>query len=475
MRTNVLFFIAICAAHVTAEEVIVFENVNAVDAVAGLREEVTVVIRGNRIASVEAAPSLRVPDDARTIDGTGKYLIPGLWDAHVHLTFERDVTPAMFRLFLTNGVTSIRDTGGLLDLVLPLREAARKDTQGSPRVMMAGPLLDGIPTVYDGLSPGRPKIGLGAASVPDAEALFDKISAAGVDLIKTYEMLTPAAFAAVLQRANRKGLIVTGHIPLSMDVISASNAGLRSMEHLRNVEMSCSRHAEQLLEARRHLLEQGANQLGGVLRAQIHQAQRTRAVNTQDATKRDLVLTTLAANDTWQIPTLTVVIDHDLHDNPEWRETFKYLPESARRRWTKNALEPANVPRGADREAYEEWAFDMVGRMSKSGIGIMAGTDCPIVFLTPGFSLHEELKLLAKCGLTPIQILEAATFRPSQYFKMEAELGTIRKNMLADLVLLDANPLQDIGNTSKINAVVRDGKLYDRNALNQMLSELENE
>jgi len=260
-----------------------------------------------------------------------------------------------------------------------------------------------------------------------------------------------------------------------MDVISASKAGLRSMEHLRNVEMSCSRHSDELLKARRNLLEQGRQELGSVLRSRIHQAQRTRAVNTQDAAKRDEVLAALAANSTWQIPTLTIVIGHRFHVQPEWRETFKYLPESAHQRWTTNAVRLAGEPRGENREAYARWAFDMVGRMSKSRIGIMAGTDCPIFFLTPGFSLHEELKLMAKCGLTPMQILESATLRPAQYFKMETEIGVIRRNMLADLVLLDANPLQGIGNTGKINAVVRDGKLHDRRALDQILKVLETE
>jgi len=475
MRTNVVHLVIalVWVMQATAEEVIVFQNVNAIDAVEGFRNGVTVVVRGNRITSIGTASSGQAAGNATTIDGTGKYLIPGLWDAHIHLSFERDITPAMFRLLLANGITSIRDTGGLLEVVLPLREEAQKDTKNTPRVLVAGPLLDGEPVVYDGSRPGRPKLGFGASSVAEAEALVDTFSAAGVDLIKAYEMLSPAAFKAVIRRSNRKGLQVTGHVPLSMDVISASNAGLRSMEHLRNLEMSCSVHAEQLLQERRRMLDQGADKLGGVLRSQIHRAQRSRAVKSQDSGKRDAVLKVLSANATWQIPTLTIVSGDRFYAKPEWRETFKYLPESAHRRWEQNALRRPGAPHGSTRSAYAEWAFDMVGRMSEAGIGIMAGTDSPIIYLTPGFSLHEELKLMAECGLTPMQILEAATLRPAQYFNLETEIGAIRENMLADLVLLDANPLVDIGNTSKINAVVRDGKLHDRRALDQMLKELE--
>jgi imidazolonepropionase-like amidohydrolase len=315
---------------------------------------------------------------------------------------------------------------------------------------------------------------VGAASVAEAEALVDKFTAAGVDLIKAYEMLSPEVFEAVIRRANSKGLQVTAHVPLSMDVISAANAGLRSMEHLRNLEMSCSRHAEQLLEERRRLLEEGANELGGVLRSRIHRAQRMRAVSSQDAAKRDEVLKALAAKDVWQIPTLTIVVG-GFRGEPEWRETFKYLPEPVHRRWAGNTVRRAASPRRSTRSGYAQWAVDMVRRMSDLRIGIMAGTDCPIARLTPGYSLHEELKLLAECGLTPMQILEAATLKPAQYFKMERRIGAIREHMLADLVLLDANPLQDIGNTSKINAVVRDGRLHDRRALDRMLEALETE
>ena len=412
---------------------IVIKNVNTIDAIDGLRSGMTVIVRGNRITRIGKSSSVQVPENATIIDGAGKYLIPGLWDAHVHLTYDSNIAPTMFPRFLANGITSVRDTGGLLKLLLPLREKARQDVRNSPRVMIAGPLLDGVPTIYDGK--GRPRIGLGASSVAEAEALVDRFIAADVDFIKAYEMLSPAAFSAVIHRADSKGLHVTGHVPLSMDVITASNAGLRSMEHLRNLESSCSSHAKQLLHERRSMLKSGARESGARLRGQIYKAQRRRALNSQDPATRDEVLRVLSANATWQIPTLIL-----------------------------------SCP--SLKGAYAAWAVDMVGRMSDWGIGIMAGTDCPISKPGPGVSLHEELKLLVKCGLTPMQVLEAATLKPAQYFKMETEIGTIRENMLADLVLLDANPLQDIGNTRKIHAVVRYGKLHDRTALDQMLKQV---
>jgi imidazolonepropionase-like amidohydrolase len=456
-----------------ARELLVFRNVNAIDAVNGLRNRVTVVIRGNRITRVTTASELNLSKDAKTIDATGKYLIPGLWDAHVHLSYDQEITPAMFQLFLVNGITSIRDTGGQLQLVLPWREKARQDSRNTPRVMLAGPLLDGKPAVYDGSSRANPELGIGAGTAADAERLVDEFAAAGVDLIKAYEMLSPEAFQAVINRATSKGLQVTGHVPLSMDVISASNAGLRSMEHLRNLEMSCSAHSEQLLEIRRRLLKEGAHDLGSVLRSRIHRAQRMRAVNTQDEATREKVVKALAENGTWQIPTLTILTDQRFHARPHWPETVQHLPESVRRRWTENAERSSSSPASSARAAFAQWAFDMIGHLSRAGVGMMAGTDCPIALLTPGYSLHEELRLFVQAGLTPLQALETATWKPAQYFCLEEELGTIAENMLADLILLDANPLEDIDNTRRIRAVVRDGKLHDRNGLDRMLQALE--
>ena len=451
-------------------DALVIRNVTTIDAKNGLQENRTVVVKDHKI--IDNIPTAAVKtSSSQIVDGTGKFLIPGLWDAHVHLSFEQDLTPAMFDLFLAYGITSIRDTGGQLDLVLPEREKARKNPNSTPRVMIAGPLLDGVPTVYDGSSPGRPKLGLGAGSVKEAEALVNQFATAQVDLIKAYEMLSPAAFKAVLKLAKSKGLKVTGHVPLSMDVVEASQAGMNSMEHMRNLEMACSKDWESLLDQRQNLLKNGADKEGGTLRSNIHSAQRTHAVENQDAARRNYVLKELAQNGTWQIPTLSIMTTSALRPfaTDEWKNTFQFLPPSVADRWSSNLANYLATPIKESQQAYTKWALDMITHLKEANVPIMAGTDCPIFFLTPGYSLHEELALLVKGGLTPMEALEAATLRPAQYFNMEKELGVIEKGMLADLVLLNANPLDNIKNTSTIEAVVRNGQFHDREALNGML------
>lgn len=454
---------------------IIIKNVNIIDAKNGLQKDMTVLVRGNRIGKIEKTNGINAKGTTATIiDGSGKYLLPGLWDAHVHLAFIKELTPAMFKLFLAHGITSVRDTGGQLHLVLPEREKARKDPQNTPRVMVAGPLLDGVPTVYDGSTPNNPHLGIGAGTVEEAAKNAEEMLAAKVDLLKAYEMLTPEAFKTILGKGKAAGIPITGHVPLSMDVIEASNSGMSSMEHMRNLEFACATDWEELLAKRKKMLFDGQAEIGSTLRRNIHTAQRSHAVANQDVERRAKVLKVLADNETWQVPTMSIMMAGAERFNvrPDWLKSFDLLPEPVRTNWKTNALKFAETPVTEATSAYANWFFEMVGHLKTANVDIMAGTDCPIFFLTPGYSLHEELALLVKGGLTPLEAIEAATTKPAEYFKMDKELGLVQEGMLADLLLLDANPLEDIRNTLKINAVVRDGKLHNRAALDALKANL---
>ena len=450
---------------------VIIRNVHLIDAATGLRPSQTVLLRGNRIVDVRAEMPTRTTPNTHVIDGTGRYLIPGLWDAHVHLVFEPDLTSSMFRLFLAHGVTSVRDTGGQLHLVKPERDRSQQDPTAAPRVKIAGPLLDGLPVVYDGKSPFNPHLGVGAGNISTANELVDSFLAANVDLLKAYEMLQPEVFRRILLRGQSADVPVTGHVPLSMDVVDAVDAGLTSMEHLRNLEFSCSSDWKDLLVQRQQLLATGRDSSGAVLRRNIHNAQRSHAVRYQDADRRNLVLRKLADEQVWQIPTMTIMLafTERFFMRPDWQASFDYLPESTRRRWADNSARFAQSPVPESAKRYSAWFKEMIGHLKTANVPLLAGTDCPIFYLTPGYSLHEELALLVANGLTPLEALDAATHGPARYFKMDRELGLIEPGMLADLVMLDANPLEDITNTRRIHTVIRDGRVYDRAALDELL------
>lgn len=481
MRDLHLFFILIlfasCSDIETFENSTCINNITTIDAESGLKENQSVIIQDNKIVRIQETKKVNLTGNSTFIDGTGKYLIPGLWDAHIHFAYIEGLAPSMFDLFLAHGVTSVRDTGGKIGFVKKWKDQADADPKNAPRVKIAGPLLDGTPNVYDGSTPSRPVLSVELTDVESAINKVEELDKIGVDLLKAYEMLSPEQFSAIAKIAKEKNLKVTGHVPLSMDVISASNAGLNSMEHLRNLEMSTASNWEELLAIRKKLLAEGKLKEGGVLRSNIHSAQRREAIEKADPEVTKKVLAVLAKNQTWQIPTLSIMTGatHRPFGREDWQASFAYLPDSIGQQWSDGAKSVMKLPPTEDRIKYSNWMNKMVKDLHDAKVEIMAGTDCPIFFLTPGLSLHEELFLLVKAGMSPLEVLKAATLNPAIYFEMEDQIGLVKEGMLADLVLLNDNPLEDIRNTTKIESVFKDGKLFNRSDLDKLFNKLSNQ
>ncbi len=453
---------------------LIINDVTIIDAVSGEVVKQAVVIDKDLIIAVVPSSHSSQYLSRQRIDGAGKFVIPGLWDSHVHLSFEPALDETLFDLFLGNGVTSVRDTGGALPSMLEWRKKAQ--SRLSPSIYMAGPLIDGTSTVYNGELPGYPKIGVPVSSPKEATALVDELAKQGVDFIKAYEMLDPETFKALIERATYHGLPVSGHVPLSMTVMEASNAGMKSMEHLRNLEMGCSAESEALYEQRQELLNNGEAQLGAELRAAIHLAQHYKAVETLDLERCEKLLQTLASNQTWQVPTLTLMLasKFPFFAQEDWRDTFRYLPAKLSEKWLQETatfkaqlLQPSSARE--ERQAVADWKLRFVEKLAALEIPILAGTDTPIFYLTPGFSLHLELETLVKAGLSPLQAIEAATYAPAKYFGKESQMGLVAREHQADLVLLNSNPLEQISNTRDIHAVILKGKVLDRRQLDGML------
>jgi imidazolonepropionase-like amidohydrolase len=429
-------------------------HVTVVDAVNGVRPDQTVVFDGDEIVAV--APSgAEVPPAALTIDGTGKYLIPGLWDMHVHLTYDDAFTEAMPSLFLAHGVTSVRDTGGLLEKIGPVVERMREPGARAPRVFFSGPLLDGEFVVYDGES--RPEIGIRNSTVAMAEAHVARLKAAGVDFIKTYEMVSPEVFEALVRAGREAGLPIAAHVPLSM---RASEAGpeVGSMEHLRNVELDCARGAAELHRERLAILGAHDGGPGFELRRRLHTLQRLPAIADLDEERCRQTIESLRS--TIQVPTLRLntLALHPPFERGDWEEALSEVPESAREAWTRLVAESRARAEAPD-TTFAEFSLSLVGRMHDGGVPIGAGTDTPIGLSIPGYSLHTELERLVEAGLTPLEALEAATVRPAEFFSLDDEMGVVEVGGRADLVLLDSDPLEDIANTRTIAAVFARGEL----------------
>jgi imidazolonepropionase-like amidohydrolase len=465
-----LFFLSCQRQELFFKGSYVIHKITIVDPLEGLIPNQTVVIKGDQIFEIYNSKDLLLSSKNKIYDAGNSFLIPGLWDAHIHFGYEKELASYMPDLFLYHGVTSLRDTGGPFDFVNKFKQEALKCPQTRSRIKIAGPLLDGTFNVYDGSDASHPSISIQNVDTTELKKNIEFLVEQKVDFLKAYEMLSPEQFKTLIDLSKKYQLKVTGHIPLSMDVISASNYGLNSVEHFRNIELSMTSLSEELLLERKHLLQNESLISGANLRSQVHNKQRMRSIYSLDSSKLKQVVSVLAKNDTWQIPTLTLYNNfaEKKYLSDEYAAMLELLPEDIKKLW-KSRIEKSNSDLSDELKDYTKWSKSMVDFMHKQGITFMAGTDTPIGFLIPGLSLHQEIEALHNSGLSALEALQTATVNPARYFNLQDSLGRIKKNYIADLVILEANPLSDIRNTKKIKAVIKAGNYLDRNYLDSLV------
>ena len=469
--TIVLFQIIACSNEgLFFEDAYVIENVGIIDPIDGLELNMSVVIKENKILDIFKTREIVLSPKNKVHKGTNKFIIPGLWDSHIHFAFEKDLATSMPNLFLYHGITSLRDTGGEFDFVNKFKQEAISNPKTKSRVKIAGPLIDGKFNVYDGSNIYFPKLSIQNIDNNQLERNFMLLIYKKVDFLKAYEMLSPAQFKILSNLAKENNLKLTGHVPLSMSVIEASNLGLNSMEHLRNLELSMTEMSEKLFQERKNLLLNKSSIKGSELRSLIHSKQRMKSINDLDSIKINNVIDALIKNDVWQIPTLILYKNfaNKTYKNPDYLQFLNLLPEERKEEWIKkiNAIDNAI---SKDVVEYTVWSKKMVDFMHDRGISFMAGTDTPIGFLIPGLSLHQEIQELYESGLSELEAIQTATINPAKYFNLENSLGRIKSGFIADLIILDKNPLESISNTKSIHAVIKEGHLMNRSYLDSLM------
>lgn len=469
--TIVLFQIIACSNEgLFFEDAYVIENVGIIDPIDGLELNMSVVIKENKILDIFKTREIVLSPKNKVHKGTNKFIIPGLWDSHIHFAFEKDLATSMPNLFLYHGITSLRDTGGEFDFVNKFKQEAISNPKTKSRVKIAGPLIDGKFNVYDGSNIYFPKLSIQNIDNNQLERNVRLLIDKKVDFLKAYEMLSPAQFKMLSNLAKENNLKLTGHVPLSMSVIEASNLGLNSMEHLRNLELSMTKMSEKLFQERKNLLLNKSSIKGSELRSLIHSKQRMKSINDLDSIKINNVIDALIKNDVWQIPTLILYKNfaNKTFKNPDYLQFLNLLPEERKEVWIKKINAIDNVI-NKDVVEYTVWSKKMVDFMHDRGISFMAGTDTPIGFLIPGLSLHQEIQELYESGLSELEAIQTATINPAKYFNLENSLGRIKSGFIADLIILDKNPLESISNTKSIHAVIKEGHLMNRSYLDSLM------
>lgn len=442
-------------------------HVTVIDAVNPVRRNQTVLIDDGRIIDIIDSDTAPETPATEQIDASGRYLIPGLWDFHVHFTFDKRFTDAMAGLFLYHGITNVRDTGGLLEDLLPVVDTLRSAGSNAPNIWYSGPLLDGKDVVYDGVN--FPGLGIANPTPEAARANIAEIHAAGASFLKIYEMVTPEVFAAIVEEAGARNLPIDGHVPLSMRARDVAPL-VQSLEHLRNYEMDCVSDPELWLATRQAELANVANEPGNVLRSRLHTLQRLTAITSEDA--EVCAETTEALKATITVPTLRMN-SMDLYvpfERDDFDNAMNLIPTSVSEEWraARDALAASEEPVDT---TFAEWSLRRTGELHAAGAPIAAGTDTPIGWSIPGYSLHTELEQYVEVGMTPLEALHSATVKPAEFFGLENEMGQLKAGFLADAVLLSANPMENILNTRGIEAVIHKGKLLSRAQLDQLVTQ----
>jgi imidazolonepropionase-like amidohydrolase len=419
MRVFLLAACACIAASAVRAQTITIDNVTIVDVTNGrLQPHKTIVIEGKRIARIENATA--ATRASATLNGTGMFVIPGMWDMHIHSYFTNDTarfhstSEIMYPLFIASGITGIRDLGSNLDAILAARDSVAAHQMVGPRVFAAGPMLDGPTTPY--------AAAIKVATADEARAAVRMLKERGVDQIKVQSLVPREAYFAISDEAAKQGIKFEGHVPNSVTAMEAVTAHQYSLEHLIGVS------------------------------------------DTNTA-----LIKMLAENHVWQCPTMF----HSLNAATDFATDpgLPYWPRNAVAGWRRTSLMQMNATDSAARLREDRITrrLAFIKRLYDLKIPLLAGTDSPAGFdLVPGPAVHRELQLFVRAGLTPLQALQTATLNPAIFLGKTADLGTVAAGKLADIVILARNPLVDISNTLSVKAVVADGRYYSPRELDRM-------
>lgn len=444
---------------IPAARPLVLKGATVIDVTGGpSRSNMTVVVERNRIAAIGEADKVQIPRGAQVVDATGKFLIPGLWDMHVHIfnnSFAAGTNDSeiYFPLLLSHGVTGVRDLwtdADDLKLVREWQSGMERGTTLAPRIAPGSIIVDGVPTHLPNM--------LGVTTPDEARRAVRAAKDAGAGFIKVYWHLQPEVYFAIADESKKLGIPFAGHVPFALSAAEVSDAGQKSIEHLTGLLETCTSREDELRKAKNLTPPQLADELW----------------KTYDEQKCRVLFARFAKNRTWQVPTIVIHRMLALRREKDFQKDarLRFAPPREREEWLKPPSRPQQFTLETRKLRFKK-LLEAIGIMHKMGVPLLAGTDLGNPFIFAGFSLHDELELFVEAGLTPLESLQTATLNPAKYLGREVDLGTVESGKLADLILLDANPIESISNIRRINAVVINGRYLPGETLRKLVAEAE--
>lgn len=459
----------------TANQSLVLTHVTVIDMTgAPPKTDQTLIITDNRIVALGKSGEIVVPQNSQVIDAAGKFLIPGLWDMHTHTNWNKtkEVEERFFPLFIANGVTGVREMGSIhsVEQFNRWRERSAVGKLLAPPRIVVGKFVDGA---------GGSPLAYQVKNEAEARAAVERIKREGYDFVKPYSSLSRELFLAIADESKRLNIPFAGHVPSVMNAGKASDAGIKSIEHLTEFNTSASTDEDNL---RQEELSFGKRFAGLSKRdSQLEEAKLTaKFLDSYSEEKAKQLFARFVKNDTWICPTLIITRSYAFaNESGTYADpNFRYVSTERRLKdalyWNDLRIRPA--------EQFAVWnrGFQMrlrqIGAAHRAGVKFLAGTDTGSLgssYPIAGFSLHDELAFFVQAGITPTEALQTATINPAKFLGLEKSLGTIEVGKLADLVLLDADPLNDIGNTKRIFAVVANGRYLPKEKLQEILRNIE--
>jgi imidazolonepropionase-like amidohydrolase len=451
---------------------LILTHLSIVDVASGqLQLDRDLLISHGRISSIRPSAQSGIPSlnssrpsvgNPRTIDARGKFLIPGLWDMHVHLAgISADPSwskQVLLPLLLTDGITGVRDMGGDLNVLLDWKRQIEEGTLLGPHLVVSGPFLasggEKTPEQFP------------VADAAQARAAVRELHDRGADFIKIISLPSNHAFLAVAGEARQQSIPFVGHLPFQVSATEASIAGMRSIEHLLYSAFYLSFSSDER-DLRRRLV--AAEQKGDSI---AWEKISNEADATYSSTKAAALFRTLRTNHTFITPTLASlnITAHPETWNPD-DPLLVFVPPALAKKWRDSLDDDGMKQRAAwlARQAANDWK--LTRELHHAGVPMLVGSDSLDAFVFPGDSLHKELAELVRAGFTPAEALRAATLGAAQFLDREKDFGAVKISRVADLVILDANPLEDIANARKISAVIRGGQYFNRAALDHLNEE----